>query len=149
MTYQEIADDLALLYRQAMQKPVQRRGSRGSYTTIPIASGNTFKKTVGKAYRESETRTRLFVVSSEYWRFANYGRKTGGLPPVYAIERWIKAKGLRLNPWAVAKSIEKRGTNKPPALWAEQVSIEPALRKIAEKSGSEFSANLLLRLRKL
>ncbi|SHJ20560.1 hypothetical protein SAMN05443429_11235 [Cruoricaptor ignavus] len=44
------------------------------------------------------------------------GREPGSMPPVEAIEKWVRAKfGLqgseaRSRAWAVAKSIEKKGT---------------------------------------
>jgi len=39
------------------------------------------------------------------------GRRPGAMPPIQAIEDWIQAKGLDLSPWAVAKSIARRGTS--------------------------------------
>lgn len=45
-----------------------------------------------------------------------YGRNAGTLPPVNAIERWVNAKfgyggpEARSTAWAIAKSIEKKGT---------------------------------------
>lgn len=39
------------------------------------------------------------------------GRRPGAMPPIQAIEDWIRVKGLDLNPWAVAKSIARRGTS--------------------------------------
>lgn len=39
-----------------------------------------------------------------------FGRKPGTMPPVDEIQRWIDKKGLDLNAYAVAKSIQKKGT---------------------------------------
>jgi hypothetical protein len=45
-----------------------------------------------------------------------YGRAGGSLPPINAIENWVKAKfgysgnEAKQTAWAVAKSIEKKGT---------------------------------------
>lgn len=44
------------------------------------------------------------------WRFVGNGRGPGGVPPVDNIRRWIAAKGLDLNAWAIAKSMAKRGS---------------------------------------
>lgn len=30
----------------------------------------------------------------EYWKWANYGRGPGKMPPINAIEQWIKVKGI-------------------------------------------------------
>ena len=71
------------------------------------------------------------------------------MPPVAAIERWIKYKRLRLNAWAVAKKNAKKGTNKPPALWADRVSIDDTIRQIAEKRGTEIGLMVVDNLRKI
>jgi hypothetical protein len=47
---------------------------------------------------------------SSYFYFQIYGRNAGGMPPVSDIKAWIQAKGLDLNPYAVAKSIANKGT---------------------------------------
>lgn len=38
------------------------------------------------------------------------GRRPGGMPPIWKIQRWIQAKGLSLNPFAVAKKIAEEGS---------------------------------------
>jgi len=50
------------------------------------------------------------LTGTGYWVFQEEGRRPGNMPPVADIERWIKAKGLTLNPYAVAKSIANKGT---------------------------------------
>lgn len=30
----------------------------------------------------------------EYWKWANYGRKPGKMPPINAIEQWINVRGI-------------------------------------------------------
>lgn len=38
------------------------------------------------------------------------GRRPGGkLPPIEEITKWIAQRGLDLSPWAVAKSIQRKG----------------------------------------
>lgn len=53
-------------------------------------------------------------VGSRYAKYVHAGRKPGKMPPVKALERWAKKKGL--NAWAVAKSIEKKGIKPKPFL---------------------------------
>lgn len=38
------------------------------------------------------------------------GRRPGGLPPVWKIQRWIQAKGLDLSAWAVARKMADEGS---------------------------------------
>ena len=42
--------------------------------------------------------------------FKGIGRRPGTMPPIQSIEAWIQIKGLKLNPWAVAMNIKKKGT---------------------------------------
>lgn len=39
-----------------------------------------------------------------------HGRKPGNMPPVQRLFDWVRARGLDISPWAVAKSIAKKGT---------------------------------------
>lgn len=50
----------------------------------------------------------------EYAKAVHEGRPPGKMPPVKALEAWAKKRGL--NAWAVAKSIEKKGTKPNPFL---------------------------------
>lgn len=49
--------------------------------------------------------------TDDYWEFVGSGRRPGGQPPVDAIEAWLNKAGLSmLNPWAIAKKIQKEGS---------------------------------------
>lgn len=41
--------------------------------------------------------------------FKGIGRKPGELPPIKAIEDWVRIKGIDRNPWAIAKNMAKYG----------------------------------------
>ena len=45
-----------------------------------------------------------------YTNFKGIGRKPGTMPPIKSIQEWIKQRALKLNAWAVAMSIKKKGT---------------------------------------
>lgn len=60
--------------------------------------------------RHTATETEGEIVGSGYFVQQIKGRRPGTLPPVSAIQDWIKAKGLDLNPWAVAVNMKKKGT---------------------------------------
>lgn len=57
------------------------------------------------------------LVGEKYTDQLVYGRRPGKMPPVKAIENWIINKGIipeipiRSLAWAIAKSIEKKGTS--------------------------------------
>lgn len=52
----------------------------------------------------------------DYAKYVNDGRRAGSLPPVDAIEEWVKIRGIaqgdeaRGVAWAIAKAIEKEGS---------------------------------------
>lgn len=56
------------------------------------------------------------IVMPYYGLFLDSGTKPH-MPPVDAIDRWIKDKGLNLNAWAVATNIKKFGTKAQPFLF--------------------------------
>ena len=69
----------------------------------------------GSVVIDSPTRVTLFTPS--HIQFAKYGRKPGKQPPLDPIIEWVKAKGILFEglseegtAWAIAKSIEKKGT---------------------------------------
>jgi len=81
------------------------------------------------------------------------GRKKGKMPPVKAIEEWIKKKGIRpieqnmkINSlaWAIAKSIAKKGTDEARHLKVYEKVITPErINNIIEKV-SQFNVNLFI-----
>ncbi len=57
------------------------------------------------------------LVGYNYFYWQEYGRSPGTLPPIEAIKKWIKAKGIKpvdisetSLAWAIAKKIQKSGT---------------------------------------
>ena len=76
------------------------------YTSRNLRASGKFEREL----RKEATETEGTIYASGHARQMINGRRPGSLPPVQAIEDWIQAKGLDLNPWAVAKSIAKKGT---------------------------------------
>lgn len=66
------------------------------------------------------------IVMPDYWKYAEYGRRSGKRPPVKALEEWITAKGIPLKvkkgenslmarhslAMAISKKIGQKGTIK-------------------------------------
>jgi len=50
-----------------------------------------------------------------YWRWVEWGRPPGKMPPLEAIKDWLKIKGLPEEmAWPVAQMIKKQGTREHP-----------------------------------
>lgn len=66
------------------------------------------------------------LAANDNWKFVGNGRGPGAPPPLNTIERWIQAKGLTLNAWAVANKIGKQGSRdfrlKRPNVFEEEIS---------------------------
>lgn len=58
---------------------------------------------------------KISIWGVDYAKYVNGGRRAGSLPPVDAIEEWVKIRGIaqgdeaRGVAWAIAKAIEKEG----------------------------------------
>lgn len=52
----------------------------------------------------------IVLDSPEYTRFMLYGRGPGKMPPIEPIAGWCAKQGIDISPWAIAKSIAKKGT---------------------------------------
>lgn len=48
------------------------------------------------------------IVMDKQWRWAEKGRKPGKMPPIKALEKYITAKGIRLNPAKGQSTLEAR-----------------------------------------
>ena len=63
------------------------------------------------------SKNNIKLIGEKYTDQLVYGRKPGAMPPVSAIEDWIKVKGIVSDipvtslAWAIAKKIQKEGTN--------------------------------------
>jgi hypothetical protein len=87
----------------------------------------------------------LSIFITGYGYFVEYGRKPGGLVPVASIRKWIDTKGIvpkgKISKdslaWAIAKSIEKKGTltyisKQPKGILSEVTSQANKKRLIGE-----------------
>ena len=50
------------------------------------------------------------LAANANWKWVGNGRGPGAPPPVTSIQRWIDARGLSLNAWAVSKKIGAEGS---------------------------------------
>jgi hypothetical protein len=116
--------------RKGAIEEMERRGKVATGRTMSTLS--TFV-TVGPSSVVAE------LQGESQWRFVGNGRGPGGVPPVENIRRWIQAKGLDLNAWAVAKSMAKRGSkdwrNKAPNVFLS------AIDDFENKGGAENLTN--------
>jgi len=96
----------AIVYRKLLeygQKTVNR--AKAKLKRKPLSSNSDLVKSV--AFKVSQNGSIEFEFN-EYGENVDRGRRRGAKPPpVKAIKKWAESKGL--NPYAVSKSISKKG----------------------------------------
>lgn len=118
------------------------------------ASGKKVTGQWGEALEVVKVGHQIQLKGYDYLR----GRPPGKMPPVQAIEAWIRAKGIQplednitvsSLAWAIAKSIAKKGTNKDyhQYLYDEVITplrIQKIINTVAEKTTKIYVDELLL-----
>lgn len=69
------------------------------------ASGNWARSLESKAIGNT-----INIMGADYTYYMMHGRASGKQPPIQAIALWLKQRGIQANPYAVAKTIAKKGT---------------------------------------
>lgn len=83
----------------------------------------------------------MITPKADYAEAVHNGRLPGNAPPVSALEKWASRKGL--NPYAVQKSIDKKGTKPNPFVqraWeAEQEAVNDEFTVAADRVADYIS----------
>lgn len=75
----------------------------------------------------------------DYYRVMEEGRRPNGpMPPVASIQKWLNRKGLPHNPFAVAKSIARRGIKGRFFMRQGFVATQKAMPKLLRRMGEEM-----------
>jgi hypothetical protein len=83
----------------------------------------------------------ISVVAERHWKFVDEGRRPGAKPPpITAISKWIRQKGINASPYAIAKSIGKKGIS--PTKFISK-PIDRANRGLNAAIDKEIESNLL------
>ncbi len=87
-----------------------------------------------------EQRGYIFVsVGIDYIEYLDRGRPPGKFPPMAAIERWVNLKGLKIDPFVIARNIADNGTrifrNRELGLKLEDktTALEASINKVLPK----------------
>lgn len=82
---QPFADKILTLYRQALQ-------NKG------IDASGTLGQTASSTIEIDGTKLIISLNLEPYWKYVEYGRRAGKMPPIDAIARWITIKPIVPNP---------------------------------------------------
>lgn len=113
---------------QELDKPFTRTGASGPFTAPTTASGS-LKNGLRYELGVNGDTVSLAITAPAHWKYADQGRKAGGKPPIGVLMQWIKDKGIskgsekedRSFAFAIARTIERRGTAKPPSRFATRL----------------------------
>lgn len=83
--FQPFADKILALYRQALQ-------NKG------IDASGTLSQTASSMVEIDGTKLIISLNLEPYWKYVEYGRRAGKMPPIDAILNWIKIKPIVPNP---------------------------------------------------
>lgn len=66
----------------------------------------------------TENGIKLYFIALDYYIFIENGRKSGKMPPISTIKKWMTSKGLNDNKkaYAIARNIGKKGIKPSPYL---------------------------------
>jgi hypothetical protein len=87
-------------------KRIVKRAKSNLRRKNKLASGSLYDSIT---YRINKRNSSFQFEYAQHGEFVEKGRRRGIMPPVEPIAKWIKQRGLNLSPWAVAKSIKKKG----------------------------------------
>jgi hypothetical protein len=82
---QPYADKILTLYKQALQ-------NKG------IDASGTLSQTASSTIEIDGTKLIISLNLEPYWKYVEYGRRAGKMPPIDAIARWITIKPIVPNP---------------------------------------------------
>jgi hypothetical protein len=105
----------------------------------PVRATGDSANSIEVVVRDKGKAVFMEVLAEQPIEFILNGRGPGGIPPIYEVERWLSAKGLNLNPFAVAVNIAKYGTKRKYFGFFEDVESKlfPLMDKILTDTGIE------------
>jgi hypothetical protein len=77
----------------------------------------------------------------DYAYYVHEGRRPGSWPPISAIRLWVERRGIDASPYAIARSIARRGIPGRPFLTDGLRAAEPAIRQSFDECGRGIEAN--------
>lgn len=90
------------------------------------------------------------LFGAKYFAFQFEGRAPGTMPPISKIVQWLKVKRLKLNPWAVATNIKKKGT-RAYTDYTKRLSITEQLavhkQELLDNVGKAYSTLIVLEMK--
>jgi hypothetical protein len=90
--------------------------ARGKLMRKPLPSDSPLVRNIeGKVYQNGTVKFSYYT----YGEYVDKGRRKGATPPpIEPIKEWVKRKGIDISPYAIQKSIGKKGIK--PYRWIDQ-----------------------------
>jgi hypothetical protein len=88
----------------------------------------------------------VYLSAVDYWEYVEYGRKAGKFVPIKPLKNWLLQKGLKASPYAISKSIQKKGIKEKPFFRQSLNEFEIDLNKIDDLLQKDINEILNLKL---
>lgn len=94
----------------------------------------------------TETSVGVYLSAVDYWEYIEYGRKAGKFVKIKPLKNWLLAKGLKASPYAISKSIQKKGIKAKPFFRQSLNEFEIDLIRIDEAIQKDINEMLNIKL---
>lgn len=111
MTKEDLLDKIANKIIFNVRQQLERNNS----ISTKNLSNNITKNISGNKLSISMLDYAIYL--DEGTRGTETGLPSRKLPPINEIKKWVSNKGININPWAIAKNIQKFGTKPHPFLF--------------------------------
>lgn len=88
----------------------------------------------------------VYLSAVDYWEFVEYGRKAGSFVPIKPLKNWLLQKGLKASPYAISKSIHKKGIKAKPFFRESLAEVEIDLIKLDDLLQKDIDKMLNIKL---
>ena len=110
-----------------------------------VASGK-LRDSINYKLVTTENSVGVYLSAVDYWEYVEYGRKAGKFVPIKPLKNWLLQKGLKASPYAISKSIQKKGIKAKPFFRQSLQEFEIDLIKVDDLLQKDINEMLNIKL---
>jgi hypothetical protein len=122
--------------------------SRAGIRPYPKVATGSLVNSINYRLRETATGIQIQLLSNDYLKYVDQGRRPGTYPPIKAIQRWASVKGIpKEAAWAIRQNIFKFGI-KPTNVIKKTLRVIETSRDANRKYEERMVDNIVKQLEK-
>ena len=110
-----------------------------------VASGK-LRDSINYKVITTDTSIGVYLSAVDYWEYVEYGRKAGKFVPIKPLKNWLLQKGLKASPYAISKSIQKKGIKEKPFFRQSLQEFEIDLNRVDDLIQKDINEMLNIKL---